>query len=397
MKNSAVRRNVVLLAICQALQMTGLSIMMIVSALTGQMLASDDALATLPLGLQFTAATLATFPASFLMKRVGRRIGFSLGAVASVIGAAVMAGAVLQQSFVIFCAGNALIGVGAAFVHFYRFAAADMADDDFRGKAISLVLAGGVAAAICGAPLARWSRTLLEPAEFAGCFLVIIALGVAAFIVMQWITIPRPSEAERRNSGRPMADIARQPVVIVAILGGMIGYGVMSLVMTATPLAMVGHNHEFGDAAFVIQWHALGMFVPSFFTGVLIARVGVLNVMLAGAALLAGCVAINLLGTDMIEFWTALVLLGVGWNFLYIGASTLLTEGYAPAERAKAQAFNDFMVGIAVALSSFSSGALHSHYGWQAVNVGVVPLIGAAVIATIWLVYRRRAAVVAPG
>jgi predicted MFS family arabinose efflux permease len=397
MNNSALHRNVVLLAICQALQMTGLSIMIIVSALTGQMLASNDALSTLPLGLQFTAATMTTFPASFLMKRLGRRIGFSVGAMATVIGAGIMAVAVLRHDFLMFCAGNALIGVGAAFVQFYRFAAADMADEAFRGKAISLVLAGGVVAAICGAPLARWSRTLLDPAQFAGCFIVIIALGVAAFLVMQWITIPRPTEAERKSSGRPLIDILRQPVVIVAILGGMIGYGVMVLVMTATPLAMLGHHHHFEDSAFVIQWHALGMFVPSFFTGALIARFGVLNVMLAGAALLAGCVAINLLGTDVVEFWAALVLLGIGWNFLYIGASTLLTAGYQPAERAKVQASNDFMVGIAVAASSFSSGALYSHFGWQSVNYGVIPLIGVSLIATGWLIHQRRVAVaVAP-
>jgi MFS family permease len=391
MNKPSVRRNVGLLAVCQALQMTGLNMMMNVSALTGQSLVSEDSLSTLPLGLQFIAATLATFPASLLMKQWGRRAGFSVGAAATIIGALIMAAAVLEKSFVVFCAGNAVVGVGAAFMHFYRFAAADIADEGFRAKAISLVLAGGVVAAVLGAPLLLWSRPMFAEAEYAGCFIVIMGLGVATFVVLQLTTIPRPSEAERRDRGRPMADIVRQPVVIVAVLGGMIGYGVMSLVMTATPLAMAGHNHEFSDSVFVIQWHALGMFVPSFFTGSLIGRFGVLNVMMAGVALLVGCVAINLMGTDVWQFWTALLLLGIGWNFLYIGASTLLTEGYRPAERAKVQAFNDFMVGIAVALASFSSGALHSQYGWEAVNYGVVPMIGITAVATIWLIRLRRA------
>ncbi|MGH6959047.1 MAG: MFS transporter, partial [Dongiaceae bacterium] len=229
-----------------------------------------------------------------------------------------------------------------------------------------------------------------DEAEFAGCFAVLMALAIGILLLLQLIRIPPPTEAERRERGRPLGEILRQPVLVVAVLCGMIGYSVMSLVMTATPLAMVGHHHGFDDAAFVIQWHVLGMFIPAFFTGHLIARYGTLHVMLGGAVLLAACVGINLAGARVIEFWTALLALGVGWSFLYIGASTLLTESYRPAERATVQAFNDFMIGVAVSLASFSSGALHSRFGWEAVNYGVAPLILAAIVEMLWLLQFRR-------
>ncbi|WP_119458322.1 MFS transporter [Rhodospirillaceae bacterium SYSU D60014] len=390
MEASANRRNVLILAACQALAMTGSSLIMTVSALVGQMLAAEKSLATLPLGLQFTATMLTTIPASLLMKQIGRRAGFTVGALIGAIGAGICTMAVFQNSFAGFCVGNALVGVAMGFALFYRFAAADAADERFRSRAISFVMAGGVVAAVSGPELAKWSRDLFEPVIFAGCFLVIAVLWLVAALLLQIVDIPRLTAEERRQSGRPLGEIARQPVFLVAALGGMVGYGMMSLVMTATPLAMVACAHSFRDAAFVIQWHVLGMFAPSFFTGHLIARFGVMNIMLTGVALLAGCVMVNLSGTDVLQFWVALVLLGLGWNFLYIGSTTLLTESYQPAERAKVQALNDFLVFGSVAASSFSSGALQNQFGWEAVNYAIIAPATLVFLAILWL-RRRRA------
>jgi len=385
------RRNVLILALCQALAMTSTSLMVTVAALVGQMLAADKTLATLPIGVQFTATMATVIPASLLMKRIGRRAGFSVGALLGAAGAGLAIAAIFAGSFVVFCLAGAAVGAALGFAMFYRFAAADAADPAFRGKAISLVLTGGVVAAVAGPQLARWSRDLFQPALFAGCFVAIAGLWLAALLLLQLVDIPRPSELERRAGGRPLAAIVRQPAFVVAALGAMIGYGVMSLVMTVTPLAMIGHAHEFDDAAFVIQWHVLGMYAPSFVTGHLIARVGVLNVLAAGVALIGACVAVNLSGTGVMQFWAALTLLGLGWNFLFIGSTTLLTETYRPEERAKTQALNDFLVFGTVAMSSFASGAVHNHFGWSAVNLAVIAPISAVLIAVLWL-RRRRAA-----
>ena len=388
------RRNVLILALCQALAMTSTSLMVTVAALVGQMLAADKTLATLPIAVQFTATMATTIPASLLMKRIGRRAGFSVGALLGAAGAGLAIAAIFAGSFVVFCLAGAAVGAALGFAMFYRFAAADAADPAFRGKAISLVLTGGVVAAVAGPQLARWSRDLFQPALFAGCFVAIAGLWLAALLLLQLVDIPRPSELERRAGGRPLAAIVRQPAFVVAALGAMIGYGVMSLVMTVTPLAMIGHAHEFDDAAFVIQWHVLGMYAPSFVTGHLIARVGVLNVLAAGVALIGACVAVNLSGTGVMQFWAALTLLGLGWNFLFIGSTTLLTETYRPEERAKTQALNDFLVFGTVAMSSFASGAVHNHFGWSAVNLAVIAPISAVLLAVLWL-RRRRAALAA--
>ena len=394
MDRQRTRRNVLILALCQALAMTSTSLMVTVAALVGQMLAADKTLATLPIAVQFTATMATVIPASLLMKRIGRRAGFSVGALLGAAGAGLAVAAIFAGSFVAFCLAGAGIGAALGFAMFYRFAAADAADSAFRGKAISLVLTGGVVAAVAGPQLARWSRDLFQPALFAGCFAVIAGLWLAALLLLQLVDIPRPGELERRAGGRPLSAIVRQPAFAVAALGAMIGYGVMSLVMTVTPLAMVGHAHEFDDAAFVIQWHALGMYAPSFLTGHLIARFGVLNVLAAGVALVAGCVAVNLSGTGLMQFWAALILLGLGWNFLFIGSTTLLTETYRPEERAKTQALNDFLVFGTVAMSSFASGAVHHHFGWTAVNLAVIAPISAVLLAVLWL-RRRRAALAA--
>ena len=384
------RRNVMVLAVCQAVAMTSISMMATVSALAGQMLASDKALATLPIALQQLTVMLTTFPASYLMRHFGRRAGFSLGALVGVLGGSLQCYAIFRFDFTLFCLGNALVGVANGFALFFRFAATETADLDFKSKAISLVMAGGVIAALAGPELAKWAHDWFQPVQFAGAFVAIALLQALNVLLVQFVHIPRPSAAERRLPGRPLGIIMRQPVFIVAALGGMVGYGSMSLVMTATPLAMIGCGFAFGTAATIIQWHVLGMFVPSFFTGHLIARFGAPRIMLIGTAALMACAAINLSGIHLWNFWAALVLLGIGWNFLYIGASSLLIEAYRSEERAKTQALNDFLVFSLVTTASFASGGLNHHFGWSAVNLGVVLPVLLAAGALLWLLQQRR-------
>ena len=383
------KRNVFLLALCQALMIIGNSLLLATSALVGQMLAQDGSLATVPLGLQFLAVMLSTFPASLLMKHIGRRGGFILSALLGIGGASVCTYAIVQNDFAMFCIGAVALGVFNGFGQFYRFAAADVASDAYRSRAISWVLAGGVIAAFIGPNLAAWTRDSFAT-PFAGSYGALIGVYLTSLTIMTLLRIPPPTEQERYGTARPLIVIVRQPSFIVAVLSAMLGYGVMNLIMTATPLAMHVYEHPFPATAFVIQWHVLGMFVPSFFTGYLIRRFGVLNIMLTGGALLIGCVAVNLADIGFWHFWTALVLLGIGWNFLFIGGTTLLTETYLPAEKAKTQALNDFIVFATVTLTAFSSGAVQYRFGWQAINIGVIPLILVTVTATAWLRWRRR-------
>jgi MFS family permease len=390
MTSDRTRVNVVLLAICQAIGMTGMTIIMTTTALVGNMIAENKALSTLPLGLQFTATMLTVIPASLLMRRIGRRGGFLLGSCLGMAGGLVCAYGIYKASLPIFAAGSMLFGCFMAFLTYYRFAAADTASAGFKGKAISLVLAGGVVAALFGPETAKWSRDLFAPVMFAGCFVIIAGLHVVAFIVLQFLDIPRTVADTSKDTGRPLAEIARQPVFLVACAAATIGYGTMSFVMTATPLAVVGCGLRFEDAAFVIQWHALGMFAPSFVTGHLIGRFGVLNVMFAGVVLLAACVAVAHSGVELEQFWFALLALGVGWNFLYLGGTTLLTECYRPEEKAKVQALNDFLTFSTTAVASFSAGALQNLYGWTTINLAVVPLVLLAAAMILWLRRLRQ-------
>lgn len=385
------KRNVLLLALCQALLISATSLQVSAAALVGQHL-GGAALATIPLGLLFLGNMLTMFPASFYMKRFGRRVGFMTGTLLGLAGAGLATHAILVGSFSLFCLSGLLLGAFNGFGQFYRFAAADIATPDFRSRAIAYVLAGGVLAALIGPNLAALTRDSLG-AAFAGSYAALLGVFGLSLLVSALLTIPRPDRREQSGPTRPLGVIARQPAYRVAVLGAMVGYGVMNLVMTATPLAMDGHRHPFASTAFVIQWHVLAMFTPSFFTGQLIRRLGVLNVMLAGGLLLVGCVAVNLAGTDIVHFTTALVLLGLGWNFLYIGATTLLTETYEPAEKAKAQAFNDFLVFTTVTGTALSAGTIHRYLGWGALNVAVLPLIALTLLATLWLRQRNRATV----
>jgi MFS family permease len=391
----ATRRTVLLLALCQALAMTGASIVATTASIIGSILAPDRALSTLPIAVQMTGMMTATIPAALLMARIGRRGGFWLGTALGAIGAATAAVAVSQADFPLFCVGTFLLGAYNGFAQQYRFAASEIADEAFRSKAISLVLAGGVASAVFGPETAKWSSNLFAPALFAGCYAVIIVLCVAAAVLLCFVRLPRPAPpvlAAGRRGGRPLSEIAAQPVFIAAAIAGMVGYGVMSLVMTATPIAMLDCGLAFKDAAFVIQWHSLGMFAPSFITGHLILRFGVTRILLTGAALLLVCCAINLAGLAVANFWAANVVLGIGWNFLFVGATTLLTRTYTAEEKGKVQALNDFLIFGTVALSSFASGALLSGVGWTMVQIAIMPFVAVAAGAVLWWRQRPSAA-----
>jgi MFS family permease len=390
----AARRTVLMLAVCQALGMTSMSIVSTTASIVGSMLAPDRALSTLPIAVQMTGMMIATIPAALLMARIGRRPGFWIGAALGASGAAIAAAALFHAAFAWFCVGTFLLGSYNGVGQQYRFAAAEIADEAFRSKAISLVLAGGVVSAMFGPQTAKWSSELFAPVLFAGCYVVIIALCFAAAMLLCFIDLPKPAPPALRRGGRPLAEIAAQPTFIAAAIAGMVGYGVMSLVMTATPIAMLDCGHVFGDAAFVLQWHALGMFAPSFVTGHLIARFGVIRILLIGAALLLLCCAINLAGLAVANFWAANLALGIGWNFLFIGATTLLIRTYAAEEKGKVQALNDFLIFGTVAVSSFASGALLSGVGWGMVQIAVMPFVAIAAGTVLW--WRKRAPVAEP-
>ncbi|MDX1482863.1 MAG: MFS transporter [Alphaproteobacteria bacterium] len=382
-------RNVALLAACQALFMTGTSMVLTVTALAGEVLAPGSGLATLPISLQFVVTMLTTLPASFVMRRFGRRLGFQIGAVIGLVGGLLNVVALSHGDFPLFCLGSALIGALNGFAIYYRFAAADSADEEHRSRAISLVLAGGVVAAFTGPNLARLTVDALSAATFAGSFLALAVIQVVTVFLLIFVNIPRLSAEERRDQGRPFGEIVRIPQVPVAIIAAVIGYSSMTLVMTSTPLAMHGSGHHFGSTAFVIQWHVFAMFAPAFVTGHLIKRVGVLPVIVAGAAMNFVGVAVNMTGEGLWQFTVALMALGVGWNFMFVGGTSLLTSVITRAEQAKVQGINDFLVFGSVAVGALSGGALYQALGWQALNLAVVPGLVVALLAALWLWLQR--------
>jgi MFS family permease len=385
-------RNVFVLSSCQAtLQVTGAT-MISVTGLAGYALADDKSLATLPLTAYVLGSAATTIPASLLMRRIGRRAGFQSGTAMGVLGSAICSYAIVTASFWLLSLGMFLMGAYTAFGKYYRFAAADAAEPSFRAKAISLTLAGGLVGGVIGPELAKYTRTAAVDYTYLGSYISLGVVCLLAMLVLTRLDIPRLTEQELKDSGRPLSEIARQPVFIVAAMSAMLSYGIMNLMMTSTPLAMHAHEHHFNDAAFVLQWHMIGMYAPSFFTGSLIQRFGVLNVIVAGIVLMFACVLSALSGTMIINFWLAMFLLGVGWNFMYVGGSALLTECHTPAERAKTQAANDFMVFATMAVSSLSSGLLLNKSGWSAVNYGTIPFLLLATAATFWLMWQRRAA-----
>lgn len=387
------RRNVAVLATCQALLFTINVTLIAAAALVGYALAADKKFATLPITSWVIGAAVSTYFASLLMQRIGRQRGFTTGTAVGLAGAAISAAAIHAASFWLFCLGMFALGVFNAFGQYYRFAAADAAPEHFKSRAISLVLAGGIVGGIVGPTASGWTRDLL-PVVYFGTFLSLIPLLLLTLIALRWLIAPSAAPTESREVTRPLTQIAAQPAFIVAVAGGVVGYGVMNLLMTATPLAMNLCGHSYGAAATVISWHVIGMFAPSFVTGSLIQRFGVLRVMLAGVGLNLGCIAVALAGVAVWNFWLALVLLGVGWNFLYIGGTTLLTETHRPSERARVQGANDVCIFILMAMSSASSGALLNFEGWPALHYVALPFVVLLGTAIVWLMARRRPAYV---
>jgi len=327
---------------------------------------------------------------SLLMKRIGRRAGFTAGALCAILGSVLSAWGVYAHSFWLLCAGVLVLGVYFAAAQYYRFAAADSVPADFKSQAISLVLAGGIVGGFLGPETSKLTNDIVAGHAYVGAYASLIAFAVLSILLLRWLDIQPLSESERSDTGRPIVTIARQPAFMVAVLCGMVSYGVMNLLMTATPLAMMATHYPFSDAAFVIQWHIVGMFAPSFVTGLLIQRFGLMPVMLVGVALNLICVAIALAGVDVMHFWAALVLLGVGWNFLFVGATTLLTESHTPAERAKVQGVNDAAIFATMVVSSLSAGALFTLQGWQTMNVWALPFLVLAGAGILWFALLRR-------
>jgi MFS family permease len=386
-------RNVPLLALCQALMMSANSMIITSAALVGYALAADKSLATVPLAVQFIAVMLTSIPASLLMGYIGRKRGFILATFLGMGGGITTTTAIVNDNFWLFVIGTALVGMFNGFGNYYRFAAADSVSVTQKSRAISYVMAGGVIAAFVGPNLASFTKEFIESASFAGSYASLIALYVLSLGLVSLLRLPYETSSITQAipvTARSIAHIAAQPRFITALVCGMFGYGVMSLVMTATPLAMQHHNHGFDDTSFVISWHVLAMFAPSFFTGHLIRHFGILIILFIGALMGMACLAINLIGTEVTHFWLALVMLGLSWNFLFIGATTLLTETYRPEERAKAQAINDFAVFTTVALASLSAGALQHKFGWHAVNLGIFPLLLLIISSIFWLQMKMR-------
>ena len=385
------RRNAVILAIAQALYGAALTAVVVTSGLVGAQLAPSPSWATLPMSMVIVGTALTTFPISLMMRRTGRRLGFVICALTGALGSLIGVYAIFVRSFELFLLGCFLVGVYQASASYYRFAAADTASPAFKPKAISWVMTGGIVAALVGTVLVMYTVDLFAPVTFAGTWFAMALLALGGTLILLAVDIPL-SEAHDAPSGRPLRVIARQPRYIVAALTAMLAYGIMMLVMTATPVAMLGCGFSVQDSSWVIQWHALAMFVPSFFTGSLIARFGAEKVSAVGMLLLVGAASSGLMGIHFENFAVGLILLGLGWNFGFIGGTTLLTDTYEPEERNKAQGLNDFLVFATTAATSLSAGKILAWFGWSGVNYAVLPMVVLALVMIGWLATQKRKA-----
>ncbi len=368
-------RSVILLSLCQALLGTGNVLLISVNGLIGQSLSPSTSLITLPIAMQFIGLMLATIPASLIMNRIGRQRGFYLGNSIGIGGALISATALIYQNFALFCLGTTFLGIGIGFGTLYRFAAVEACEPKDKNRAISMVMLGGVIAAFIGPALAVESRDWISSQQFVGSFIGLMGLYVLALLLLTGVSIPTASKSSVQAAQRPILTIVLQPVFIVAVVAGMVSYAVMNLIMTATPLAMARCGLSFPQTAWVIEWHVLGMFLPSFFTGRLIQKFGAIRMMLAGAVLMLLCIYVNLQGTTEWHFWAALFLLGLGWNFMFISATSLVTGAYHESERAKTQAANEFLVFGTVTVSAICSGWMEATLGWETMNLLMVPAI----------------------
>ncbi|CAM3117532.1 MFS transporter [Paracoccus nototheniae] len=392
------RRNTLILVLAQAILGAQMSVIFIVGGLAGQMLAPNPCIATLPLSMIILGSALSARPLSRFMQARGRQAGFLLAVLAGGLGAAVAASALWIGSFWLFMAGSMLTGIYMSAQGFYRFAATDTAPEDYAPRAISLVMAGGLAAAIIGPALVRLTSDLTV-VPFLATYLAVIALNLTGPFLFAFLDIPRPpAPLPGAAAGRPMGQILRSPAIAVSMICAMVSYALMNLVMTSTPLAVVGCGYDTADAANIVSAHVLAMFAPSFVTGYLITRFGAERIVGLGLVILASAGAVALSGIALEQFYVALVLLGIGWNFGYIGATTMLTRAHAPSERGRVQGMNDFVVFGGVFLASLSSGGLMNcsggtvQAGWSAVNLAMLPFLVLAGAALIWLVMRPRPA-----
>jgi predicted MFS family arabinose efflux permease len=388
------RGNILILAMSQALMLSAIVLSMALAAILGAMLSADKGLATLPVAAMVIGTAVASLPAAMLMRRVGRRPGFLIGALLGIGGSLLCALALYQSAFAAFVLGNFLLGSYQGFANYYRFAAVEAAGPGYASKAISLVVAGGVIAAFLGPQLGLWGRDWVGGHIFVGSYLAQGVLSLVALVLLSRLNLPK-AVAANHGRARPLREILGQPALQVAIFGAAVGSAVMIMVMTATPLAILGCGFPESSVTPVIQWHVVGMFAPSFFTGYLITRYGAPRIMQAGFILLLGHVVLALSGVEFLNFLSALILLGVGWNFAFIGGTALLIQTCLPAEQLKVQAVNEFTVFGFTALATLSAGWLYDRFGWAPLNLAVVPFLLAALIATIGIERKLRRVAVA--
>jgi MFS family permease len=386
------RRNLTVLILAQSLGAASGPIVISLGGLVGQDLATDPALATLPVSIYNLGLALGTVPAAWIMRQYGRRSGYLLGAMIGVLSGLVAAGAISFGAFIFFCLGTFLAGLYASYVQSYRFAAADGREGADRGRAISWVMVGGLIAAIIGPQLVIATRDAVPGVPFAGSFLSQAALALIAFFVLTRLRGRQPAATAQRPSydgGRTVLQLLASPKYMLGVAAGVVSYGLMSFVMTAAPLAMVGCGHSIDHAAWGIQWHVLAMFAPSLVTGKLIARFGKEKVTAAGLIIIGISGAVALTGLDLRHFFISLILLGIGWNFGFIGATAMVAAAHTEAERGRAQGLNDFAVFGTVAALSFFSGALMQASGWHLINLLMFPFIAIVLAPLVWQAARR--------
>jgi predicted MFS family arabinose efflux permease len=384
------KRNAVVLAVAQALAGGNNAVIVSTGGIVGAVLAPDRGMATLSITMMVVGMWAGTLPIGWLAANYGRRFALQSGTAVGILAGLISCAAVMVGSFALFCCGAFCGGLYAAGHQSYRFAAADTASEQFRPKAVSWVLAGGVFASVIGPQLIIYTQNMWQPYLFAASYIGQAMFAALAGCVLIFLKIPRPAVRKHGSGGRPLAEIARTPRFIIAVICGVATYAMMNLVMTSAPLAMVDCGHSVTDATLGLQWHMLAMFAPSFFTGNLIQRIGVNRIVLTGFALMIASALVSMAGITVAHFWTGLILLGLGWNFAFIGATTMVTKCHRPEERNKVQAFNDFLIFGSMAMGSFASGKILAILGWIAINQVLIPPVVGAAALLLWLALRER-------
>lgn len=392
MSFSVDKRNVLVLSFCQVLFNSGRGLTFLAASLVAvNMLGDDLSLVTAPITMMLVGTAAGTIPSAQLMRKYGRKLGFVIGSLIGSVGGIVCMYAIAENNFLLFNFGIFLFGLYSGSAQQYRFAAADASPEDFKATAISLVIAAGVVGAFLGPQSTLWTKDLFGSAEFLGSFGALMLFTLLSGFVILGIDIPKLTQQEYDDKGRPLGEIMKQPVFIVALIAAAFGYAVMNLLMTATPVSMKMGHFPTESTALVVQWHVVGMFAPGFFTGNLIKRFGALRIILVGTVMFAGSIAVALSGQALFHYWTALALLGIGWNFCFTGGSVLVTQVHTPSERAKVQGTNDFIVFTIMAFSSLFSGTIFHFLGWTWVNYATLPMIVIIFLSVTWLLFRQRA------